>query len=137
MQKNQTDVSFPLGVVTCIQHGMMDIHTHDSFSELVLITEGYGVHCVGSQSYTIKSGDVFVVRGDVPHYYRDGYGLSLINIIFNWEELHIPSLDIGEIVPYQTLFVIDPSNTDSKRFDQRFRLGSKDFNCILTKESVL
>lgn len=122
---------FPLGVVYSPEQGLLDYHIHENFSELVIITEGTGIHEVNGRSYPVTAGDVFMVQGDYVHCYSDGYGLTLVNVIFNWDELPLPQCDIGEIAAFQHLFVIDPANQDSDRFDRRVRLAQSELNELL------
>ena len=128
---------FPLGVVKSLSQGLRDYHVHENFSELVLVTSGAGVHEVNGLSYPISSGDIFLVQGDLCHCYSEGYGLSIWNVIFCWEELPLPKLDVGQIAAFQNLFVIDPVNEDPGRFDRRFRMNHDDFNLILRKVQEL
>ena len=120
-----------LGVFPSPEQGLMDYHIHENFSELVLVTEGTGEHEIAGRRYPIVAGDIFLVSGDQPHCYSEGYGLSLINVIFHWEELMAQQYDIGEIAAFQSLFVIDPANDAPDRFDHRFRLAADDFNAVL------
>lgn len=122
---------FPLGVFPSLNQGLLDYHVHEDFTELVLVTEGSGVHEIAGQSYPIIAGDVFLVLGDLVHCYSEGFGLAIVNVIFNWEELGLPQFDVGELAAFQSLFVIDPVNTDPDRFDHRFRLETDDFNTVL------
>lgn len=122
---------FPLGVVKSLTQGVGDYHIHENFSELVIVTAGNGIHEINNRSYPIVAGDVFVVQGDLEHCYSEGYGLDLINVIFNWDELQLPKSDIGEIAAFQHLFVIDPANKDADRFDRRVRMNQSDLNRVL------
>lgn len=120
-----------LGVFPSPAQGLLDYHIHENFSELVLITEGTGEHEIAGRRYPIVAGDVFLVSGNQPHCYSDGYGLSLINVVFHWDEVVTQQYDIGEIAAFQSLFVIDPANDAPDRFDHRFRLAADDFNAVL------
>jgi len=123
--------NFTLGVYTSLNQELLDYHIHENFSELVFITNGSGVHEIAGRSYPIVTGDVFLVLGNESHCYSKGNGLSLVNIVFNWEELGIPKLDLGQITAFQSLFIIDPTNVNLNRFDNRFRVTPDDFNSIL------
>ncbi len=121
---------FPLGVRTSPRQGLMDYHVHENFSELVLVLDGSGVHEIGGRRYPIRAGDVFLVLGDLKHCYTEGLGLAIVNVVFNWRELRLPQFDLGEWSAFQSLFVIDPVNSDPDRFDHRFRLAPEDFNAV-------
>lgn len=122
---------FALGIFPSPEQGLMDYHIHENFSELVLVTEGTGEHEIAGRRYPIVAGDIFLVSGDQVHCYSDGYGLSLINVVFQWDEVVTQPYDIGEVAAFQSLFVIDPANAAPDRFDHRFRMAADDFNAVL------
>lgn len=119
---------FPLNVLPSVHQSMNDLHTHENFSELVFVFNGYGTHWIGGRKYRIKAGDVFIVKGNVPHCYCDGHDLSLINLLFNLEDLLVLKYDLGEDSFFHDMFVIDPVSTAPSRFDMRFRLPPDCFN---------
>ena len=45
------------------------IHTHE-FHELVIVTEGTGIHSINGYNYQVTAGDVFVLKGNDAHGYE-------------------------------------------------------------------
>lgn len=55
-------------------------HSHD-FDEIVLILSGTGEHLVGQRVYSLKRGDVFVIKGETRHGFRGAENLELVNVM--------------------------------------------------------
>lgn len=57
-------------------------HSHD-FDEIVLILSGTGEHLVGQRVYSLKRGDVFVIKGETRHGFRGAENLELVNVMYD------------------------------------------------------
>lgn len=112
----------PLRVMRLTSQDDIGEHQHE-FSELVIITGGYGIHTTGGMEYPILAGDVFVLSGSTAHGYKDAQDLSLINILFNTSALQIPEHDIGALPGFHALFNLEPRYRARHRFRSRLRLS--------------
>lgn len=66
-----------------VQHGTLETHCHEFF-ELVYLIRGQGIHRIGSHSYPIQAGDVYVISPNEPHAYypRDGAAVQILTYCF-------------------------------------------------------
>lgn len=107
------------------------VHTHD-FIELVIIYGGHGVHfTVDGGSYPVSAGDVFVVREERAHGYRDMEDLKLINILFLPEVLGSNWADLGSLKGFEPLFTWEPRFRDQHKFENKLRLPPLGLNKAL------
>ncbi|MBT3271767.1 MAG: cupin domain-containing protein, partial [Spirochaetales bacterium] len=115
-----------LRVMRIPAHGSQSIqHSHD-FQELVVILSGHGKHEIGTDVYDIEAGDVFVILGDTTHGFTKTENLSLINILFDPDQLRIPRSDIGNLPGYHALFTIEPQLRAIGRYRNHLRLTTDD-----------
>ncbi len=130
------DADVGLAVMRITDHHVSDTHAHD-FGELVMITHGKGVHCVGGQRYRISAGDVFVILGNTHHGYEEPQSLGLINLLFDWERLALPKMDIGTLPGYQALFQVEPHFRGRSDFKNHLRLNQVQLEELLVMVSSL
>ena len=97
-------------------------HTHD-FSELVIVTGGKGIHFIGDEEYTVRTGDVFVIHGDRAHGYSRLEDLLLFNILFDLDILGPGGEELKEISGYHALFKWEPRLRTKHRFESRLSLS--------------
>ena len=119
----------PLQVLRMARQGDILPHQHE-FSELVIITGGQGTHATGTEEYPVLAGDVFVIRGSSAHSYRNTQDLSLINIMFDPDQLQIPAWDIRQLPGYHALFMLEPHYRARHKFSSRLRLPIDDLMCV-------
>jgi AraC-like DNA-binding protein len=116
------DPHFRLHVMRISPHSMSQHqHAHD-FEELVFILNGHGKHQVGREVYDIGAGDVFVMLGDMSHCYPEASKLSLINLLYDTANLHLPRADLGALPGYHALFQVEPRLRQQQRFQNRLKL---------------
>lgn len=72
---------FPIVYGPVQDHVPMPLHRHGACWELVIATSGKGSHLLENETFSIESGDVFVVAVDVLHGYADCESLCLSNPI--------------------------------------------------------
>jgi AraC-like DNA-binding protein len=111
------------------------LHTHE-FSELVIITGGHGTHFTASGSYPVSTGDIFVIDPGLGHGYRDTRNLSLMNILFNFDRLNIPLVDLADSPGFHALFRLEPHYRHEHAFESRLKLESKqlrEVTALITK----
>ena len=66
------------------------MHSHD-FSELVIVTDGHGIHQTGSHEDSIHQGDVFIIHGERSHGYDVITDMVIVNVLFDLSRLPLPS----------------------------------------------
>jgi AraC family L-rhamnose operon transcriptional activator RhaR/AraC family L-rhamnose operon regulatory protein RhaS len=113
---------FPLACWLDEHHGEMEVHTHD-FHELVIILRGYGRHVTVGRGYDVEAGDVFLICGDMAHGYTQTKHMSLANILFNPQRLHLPLADLHDVPGYHALFQVEPRMRRSGRFLNQLHLA--------------
>ncbi len=96
-------------------------HYHD-FAELVIITEGYGVHWIDGAEYPVAAGDVFVLQGKTEHYFRERHGLALYNIMYDNRRLKRYLKNLQGEAGYNAMFILEPSYRHRHRFKSRLHL---------------
>jgi AraC family L-rhamnose operon regulatory protein RhaS len=97
----------PFCIQPAIHDGAFHLHKHD-FSELMIVLSGQAEHIVGSQRSMIKTGDVFVINGEVEHGFSNAHGLALYNLMFEVDRPYFETAAIRVLSGYQALFNIDP-----------------------------
>ncbi len=97
-------------------------HGHD-FHELVLITDGGGVHLHGRERYPVFSGDCFAILPGETHGYATDSGLSVVNVIF-YEDVLVPHIRLlTELPGFTALFAIEPLFRKETSFRHKLHLG--------------
>jgi len=101
-------------------------HGHD-FHELVLVTEGAGVHLHRGQRYPVYSGDCFVILPGEKHGYATDSAMTLANVIFYTDILtpHMPLL--AELPGFTAFFAVEPLFRDETAFRHKLRLDPAAF----------
>jgi AraC-like DNA-binding protein len=127
---------FPISVHRIMQHGPAPMHRHD-FHELVVIFSGAGRHVAGNDDYPISAGDVFVIKGDIAHGYRDTEGLGLMNILFRPERLNLQRSDLHNVPGFHTLFTIEPTMRQDDQFRSRLRLSRTQLSEAMRLATIL
>jgi AraC-like DNA-binding protein len=96
-------------------------HYHD-FSELVFITEGYGVQSVDGIDYNVRAGDIFLVQGFIEHYFKERNSISHINVMFDPARLPLALEQLRKIPGYNIIFELEPSMRGKCAFKNRLHL---------------
>lgn len=113
---------FPIRVMRTERHSATSLHSHE-FTELVVIMNGRGRHVLDGETYPIETGDVFVIRGDMVHGYKDTEKMGLFNILYSPRRLKLPMADLGNVPGYHALFRIEPRMRKREAARNRFRLS--------------
>jgi len=79
------------------QHGVNEtfpLHTHDSFYEFFMLTEGKAIHHVNGQDRLLEKGSAIYMRPSDKHYYEavNYFNFKLVNVGFP-QNLVLPVLD--------------------------------------------
>ncbi len=96
---------FPLGIVRHQQHPDKEIHTHD-FAELVIVYHGTTTHVTPGNQVRLKPGDLLVVPKGASHGYRESHNLTLVNVMYDPDRLHLPESDLRRLPGYHVLFLM-------------------------------
>ena len=97
-------------------------HTHD-FAELIFITCGGGRHWIDGETYSVSSGDVFLIQGNTEHYFQERHNLGMYNIMFDdfYLKDHLHSL--RSMPGFNAFFLFEPTCRRSHRFGSRLHIG--------------
>lgn len=117
-----------------IQHGVLTqdyvMHTHD-FYEIVVILGGSGEHVIGEQRYLLRRGDVFVIRGDLPHGFQRVERLELINLLYNQSIFDRQAEELRLFPGFEELFLLEPELRYESAFQDMLNLCEDDLEDLL------
>ena len=65
------------------KHDFSNIPHRHNFSELVVVYQGVGEYWQNGIKNTVYAGNIFVVQGDIEHYFPDHDNLEFFNIIYD------------------------------------------------------
>ena len=124
-----------------MQYGYHDrslyLHSHEDFTELVIVLEGSAGHIVNNSCYSISKGDVFVISSGTGHSFLDPDRLRIVNIMFRPDEAFRSLFDLRQIPGFQLLFVLEPSIAGSDQFHSRLRLEGENFKAAVSLVDAL
>lgn len=124
------DESFPF----FIQYGGHDEdlvkHTHNGFSELVIVLSGDALHLVNDEQFHIKKGDVFVIHEHTAHAYRNVHNFRICNIMYPSEFMNFEKMDIAQTAGFHALFFLEPFYTKNSHFESRLYLNSNELHIV-------
>ncbi len=101
------------------------MHTHD-FHELVIVTDGIGIHQCNNEIYEVCAGDVFVLKDGDEHGFKDLNNFTLFNIMYTKEQILQSDIEIRDIPGFHALFWLEPLYRKRHRFMSRLHLDSKE-----------
>jgi AraC-like DNA-binding protein len=99
-------------------------HYHD-FSELVIITRGYGTHWIDGADYPVAAGDVFVLQGKTEHYFKERHGLVLYNIMYDNNRLRQYLRNLQGTAGYNAMFLLEPHYRKRHKFKSRLHISRR------------
>ncbi|MDE1248490.1 AraC family transcriptional regulator [Vibrio aestuarianus] len=99
------------------------MHKHD-FSELFLVMEGTGKHVVSEYEYPLNTGDIFVIKGDTEHGFKEVDHLKLINLMFDDSSPFFELPSMRALSGYQALFKIEPIARQTSEYRAKLTLDS-------------
>lgn len=103
-------------------------HYHADFYELLIVLDGTAKQRVNHQDYYIKRGDVFVFEEGVSHNFTDVHDLHICNIMFQPAALADQYHDLGQILGYHNLFIIEPYLSQNDKYQQFLKLDFTQFD---------
>ena len=99
-------------------------HWHD-FAELVIISEGYGVHSIDGIDYPVSAGDIFVFQGKTKHHFKERHGLNMHNIMYDNRRLQHSFKNLQGDAGYNAMFLLEPAYRRRHRFKSRLRISRR------------
>lgn len=102
------DPGFRLKVIERDPELPYPLHSHDFF-ELVVIVSGKATHFTETNSFTLMTGNVFVIPPGLEHGYRDVQNLRLYNILFDNTRFEESFHDLRNMPGYHALLRIEPN----------------------------
>ena len=114
-----------------VDTGVFALHGH-TFSELVVVLSGSGLHVTEDETYRICRGDVFVLNGQTVHGFEDSSQLKLYNVMYDPERLIQPKPDLYTDPGYRALFVLEPLYRQRYSFKGKLQLIETDLKVVVT-----
>ena len=102
-------------------------HSHE-FGEPVLVRRGSGVHFCEHGECPISVGDVFCVKPDEVHGYKDMSNLAYCDIVFDPAIFLDPHPELLTVPGYQAVFHVEPLMQTDLRFSSRLHLDGPPLN---------
>ena len=96
-------------------------HFHD-FSELVIVSEGTGIHWVEGTQYNVVAGDVFFIQGKQEHYFKDHVNLVVFLVMYQPDNLPLPLKEMKSIPGFHAIFVLEPAYRRRHKFESHLLL---------------
>jgi AraC-like DNA-binding protein len=100
------------------------IHGHD-FYELVIVTNGTGLHITPEESFPITRGDAFLIKPGMVHGYENTRKLEIYNIFYIPEKLNLQKYDIADLPGYYAFFEAEPMLRQQHGFKSRLTLNDE------------
>ncbi len=121
-----TDPACPIAVrrvaaANAAQHRFdltVEPHRHD-FAELVIVTSGGGIQMVDNTEVAVGAGEVFLIRGQTIHFFRERNRIGLVNVQFDPARLPLPLEWLRKLAGYNALFA-----PESAAVPVRLKLGA-------------
>jgi AraC-like DNA-binding protein/mannose-6-phosphate isomerase-like protein (cupin superfamily) len=113
---------FPLVIAVRDPQPEFEKHSHQ-FTELLIITKGKAIHVIDEKEYSVSAGDVFVIKKNKEHEFKNIENLSLINIIFIPDRLNMDKWFIEDLPGFRAIFQLEPEYRDNHRFESRLEIG--------------
>ena len=97
-------------------------HTHD-FAELIIITNGGGLHWINGVTYPVSAGDIFLIQGNTEHYFQERHDLGMYNIMFDdfYLKGHLQSL--RSLPGFNAFFLFEPTYRRRHKFKSRLHVS--------------
>ncbi|MHB9035784.1 MAG: helix-turn-helix domain-containing protein [Armatimonadota bacterium] len=128
---------FPFGIRSDNPQTPDQLHKHKGFWELVVVYKGEGIHFTETEEYPIRAGDVFVIRGEQPHGYKDTRRLFLKNICFDPNHILVQVDHIKKLPGYHVLFELEPKYRRAHKFESRLQLSPEETSHMMSVISLI
>jgi len=126
----EKDRSFPFSIQEATINEDFPIHSHE-FSELVIVLDGTALHIIDDEGYLISSGDVYVLKGNTIHGFKDVDNLHIINIMYDYNYLLYEEENLKQMPGFQALFLLEPIYRKEYGFKSKLKLDFYNQQLIL------
>lgn len=116
--------------------GDFQVHTH-AFSEIVVILSGSATHLVGSASHALQPGDVYVIKGSLPHGFLDARQLDLINLMYDALLFNYKENELRAIPGFEPLLIVEPELWMAPDCREVLRLSAADLHRVTTLTELI
>ncbi len=124
LEQHQRYPQLKFAYLDCYHHHDFDLHKHD-YSELFLVVSGTGNHLVSSSVYSLNSGDIFVINGEVEHAFQDVEGLRIINLMFEANSPFFETPSLRRLSGYQAMFKVEPIARQTSKYRAHLTLSDE------------
>jgi len=124
------DKKFPFFIQYGYHSGNFFPHVHKDFTELVLVLDGTAEHVVGTESYLLSKGDVFVVGKNTVHNLKNAQEFVPCNIMFHKDFFFDSLFQLKESAGFHALFYLEPFLTKEYEFKSRLKLTYSEYKII-------
>ncbi|HEY3378654.1 MAG TPA: helix-turn-helix domain-containing protein [Armatimonadota bacterium] len=104
-----------------LSHEDFPVHGHNCL-ELCLILGGQGFHHADGAEYPLVAGDVFVIKEQHIHGFKNTQRLEMVNIMFQRELLADTCAYLPSLPGYHMLFDLEPAFRQRHHFSSHLRL---------------
>lgn len=104
-------------------------HTHD-FYETAIVISGTAKHEVGEYTYSIKRGDVHVIKGDVLHGYSEVDNLEILDIMYYPHLFISPDFQLSNLPGFRSLFIFEPEIRLQNHYPFTLRLKDREMDYV-------
>lgn len=107
-----------------------DLHTHD-FYEASIVVSGCARHKIGSYSYPIRRGNMYVIKPGIAHGFYDVDNLEIIDIMYFPELFTLADRQIFSLPGFSALFIVEPDIRLNNFYPYLLTLTDADINYVV------
>ena len=107
----------------------INLHTHN-FNELVFVLSGTALHIADDEEYPLIRGDVFVIRGNHKHSFRNPRNFYVANLFYTKDFFETFKDEFFDLPGFQALFINEPRYRKNHKFKSKLHLSLHQLNEI-------
>ncbi|MCL2287374.1 MAG: AraC family transcriptional regulator [Firmicutes bacterium] len=107
-----------------------ELHTHD-FYEASIVVSGSAKHVIGDYSYTLKRGDIYVIKKEIAHGFYDVENLDVIDLMYFPELFISADIQLFNLPGFRSLFIIEPNMRVNNYYPYVLTLTENDLNYVV------
>ena len=121
---------FGLNMTRGIIGAEFGLHTHD-FYEASIVVSGSAKHIIGDYSYTLKRGDIYVIKKGIAHGFFDVDNLDVIDLMYFPEIFMSADIQLFNLPGFRSLFIIEPNMRVYNYYPYVLTLAENDLNYVV------
>lgn len=129
-----TDRKYLSAIGMNVEYGIVKndfpLHTHD-FYEAFVIVSGSATHVVGEWEYPLSRGDMFVIKGDEVHGFRDVQDMYIINLMYNSRFLEQSRTELRMIPGFSSFFLVEPQIRQNQKYPSSMKLSDRTLDYVV------